>query len=150
MNQLGERLKIAVDAFADRLRAEVGAFMKADLATIRQHIASTDTARRRLLLDADVAESVAGVGTPAQTFLGQWRELRGMLQEAARLRLGQEEPQVKMHVELTGQVQSGKILTLEIEVQRVVDALAKCGAICNLPNGRHVLIRQPSPDRPER
>lgn len=153
ISAIGAQLSAAVDAVTARLRAELDAFLLVDTDQLTRYISSTDAARQRLLLDVEVAESVSGLSTPPQSFLSQWRELRGVLQEAARSRLGQEEPPVRMHVALTGQVQSGKILTLEMELQRVVDALNKVGAISALPNGRHVVllpVPAASPERPER
>lgn len=153
ISALGATLAAAVEGLTQRLRSELDAFLLADTDQLERFMASTEAARRRLLMDAEVAESVAGPSTPPQSFLAQWRELRGVLQEAAVSRLGQQEPSVRMHVALTGQVQSGKILTLEMEVQRVVDALNKVGAITALPNGRHVVllpVPASSPERPER
>ena len=144
IDQVTRRLREAVDAYQVRLWAELRAYMSQDQEQIERHIESTATVRRRLETDADNAEHLASTDTPAQTFLLHWRDLKRDLQQDLSLKLGQPEPAVKMHVELTGQVQSGKVMTLEMEIQRVLDALNRCGRPTDVPrNAGHIVVQHP-------
>jgi hypothetical protein len=138
--EVAMRLHAAVDDYEQRLCAELRSYMADDQDQISRHIDSTATVRRRLEQDADNADSISSPETPAQMFLLHWRDLRLQLQQDLTLKLGQPEPQVKMNVELTGQVQSGKVMTLEMEIQRVLDALNRCGRPTDVPrNAGHVV-----------
>jgi hypothetical protein len=143
-----ERLRGAVDAYQARMTRQLHDYLKGDVELLERFIASTAASRGRLELDVQNAQSLASRDTPPQTFLQQWRDLRAQLAEDVKTRLGQPEPEgIKMNVELTGQVQSGRIMTLEMEIQRVLDALDKCGQIVNVPRngtGRSIPLSPPS------
>jgi len=143
-----ERLRGAVDAYQTRMTQQLHDYLKGDVELLERFIASTAASRGRLELDVQNAQSLASRDTPPQTFLQQWRDLRAQLTEDVKTRLGQPEPEgIKMNVELTGQVQSGRIMTLEMEIQRVLDALDKCGQIVNVPRngtGRSIPLSPPS------
>lgn len=145
ISEVTNRLRTAVDDYEKRLMGELREYMDGDQVLLARHIDSTATVRRRLEIDADSAESLSSADTPAQTFLLHWRELRHQLLQDLTLKLGQPEPTVKMNVELTGQVQSGKVMTLEMEVQRVFDALNRCGRPTDVPqNAGKVVVHSPN------
>ena len=145
ISEVTNRLRTAVDDYEKRLMGELREYMDGDQVLLARHIDSTATVRRRLEIDADSAESLSSADTPAQTFLLHWRELRHQLLQDLSLKLGQPEPTVKMNVELTGQVQSGKVMTLEMEVQRVFDALNRCGRPTDVPqNAGKVVVHSPN------
>lgn len=142
---VGVRLKSAVDDFQRRLQGDLRKYMEGDMDQMERYIASTEAARNRITLDAEVARKMCSEETPPQAFLSNWRDLRSSMIDGLKEGLGQAAPSVKMNVDLTGQVMAGKIMTLEMELQRVLDALDKCGQVVNVPrNGTsHIIALHP-------